>query len=78
MGINSASSQVHLCFWVCMDDVSQGGRIPVFPFRSFQKTSSQYDDVLPQVPFCSEQFAALRWCRIASRFNVREVACRTS
>ena len=36
-----------------------GGLVPILPVRSVSKTSSPDDDVHPQVPFCSERFAAL-------------------
>ena len=42
-----------------MSDVQQDGFLSVLSVRSVPKTSSPDDDVYPQVPACSERFAAL-------------------
>ena len=42
-----------------MGDVQQDGLVSVFTVRNVPKTSSRNNDVHPQVPVCSERFAAL-------------------
>ena len=58
--ISTASSQMYLRLQVCMGDVQQDGLVSVLPVRSVPKTSStNNDDVHPQVPIFSERLAAL-------------------
>ena len=57
--ISTASSQMYLRLQVCMGDVQQDGLNPVFPVWSVPKSSSPDDDVHPQIPVCSDRFAAL-------------------
>lgn len=57
--VGTASSRVHLRLRVGMDNIQQGGLIPILPVWSVSEISSSNNPcVNPRVPVCGDRFAA--------------------